>query len=63
MMDKLVENPGGLHARITSNIYVRPFTLKETKDYLQSQKMCLDDYQVLQLYMIFGGIGEFIGEY
>ena len=56
MMDKLVENPGGLHARITSNIYVRPFTLKETKDYLQSQKMCLDDYQVLQLYMIFGGI-------
>ena len=28
MMDKLVKNPGGLHARITNNIYVRPFTLR-----------------------------------
>lgn len=56
MMDKLVENPGGLHARITSNIYVRPFTLKETKEYLISQGMPLDEYQILQLYMILGGI-------
>lgn len=56
MMDKLVENPGGLHARITSNIYVRPFTLKETREYLTSQGMVLDDYQIIQLYMIFGGI-------
>ena len=56
MMDKLVENPGGLHARITCNIYVRPFTLKETKEYLKSQGMALDDYQILQLYMILGGI-------
>jgi len=56
MMDKLVENPGGLHARITCNIYVRPFSLKETRDYLTSQGMALDDYQILQLYMILGGI-------
>ncbi len=56
MMDKLVENPGGLHARITCNIYVRPFTLKETKEYLLSQGMILDDYQILQLYMILGGV-------
>lgn len=56
MMDKLVENPGGLHARITSNIYVRPFTLKETKEYLLSRGIELDDYQLTQLYMIFGGI-------
>ena len=56
MMDKLVENPGGLHARITCNIYVRPFTLKETKKYLEYQGMLLDEYQILQLYMIIGGI-------
>ena len=56
MMDKLVENPGGLHARITCNIYVRPFTLRETKEYLLSRGIEMDDYQVTQLYMIFGGI-------
>lgn len=56
MMDKLVENPGGLHARITNNIYVRPFTLKETEAYLRSRKIGWDRYQILQLYMAIGGI-------
>ena len=56
MMDKLVDNPGGLHARITSNIYVRPFTLKQTREYLYSRKILWDTYQILQLYMIMGGV-------
>lgn len=56
MMDKLVENPGGLHARITCNIYVRPFTLGETRKYLHSRGMRWDNYQILQLYMIIGGV-------
>lgn len=56
MMDKLVENPGGLHARITNNIYVRPFTLKETEEYLRSRRIGWDRYQILKLYMILGGI-------
>lgn len=56
MMDKLVENPGGLHARITNNIYVRPFTLHETEEYLQSRRIKWDRYQILQLYMVMGGI-------
>ena len=34
MVDNLIENQGGLHARITSSIYVRPFTLHETEVYL-----------------------------
>jgi len=56
MMDKLVDNPGGLHGRITNNIYVRPFTLYETKLYLESIGLFWDEYHVLQLYMILGGI-------
>ena len=56
MMDKLVENTGGLHARITNNIYIRPFTLKETEEYLLSRKIRWSRYQILQLYMIMGGI-------
>ncbi len=56
MMDKLVENPGGLHARITNNIYVRPFTLKETEEYLRSRNIGWNRYQILKLYMILGGI-------
>ena len=56
MMDKLVENQGGLHGRITNNIYVRPFTLHETEQYMQSLGAAWDRYQLLQTYMIIGGI-------
>ena len=56
MVDKLVENQGGLHARITNNIYVRPFTLHEVEAYLQSRGASWDRYQILQAYMVMGGI-------
>ena len=56
MMDKLVENQGGLHGRITSNIYVRPFTLHEVETYIKSRGGSWDRYQMLQAYMIIGGI-------
>ena len=60
MMDKLVDNPGGLHARITNNIYVRPFSLYETKLYLYSRGMRWSHYQILQLYMVLGGIPYYL---
>ena len=56
MMDKLVENQGGLHGRITNNIYVRPFTLHEVETYIKSRGGSWDRYQMLQAYMIIGGI-------
>ena len=56
MVDKLIENQGGLHARITSSIYLRPFNLRETEQYLLSKHCKWDRYQILQCYMILGGI-------
>lgn len=56
MMDNLVENQGGLHGRITNNIYVRPFSLHEVETYIKSRGGSWDRYQILQAYMIIGGI-------
>ena len=56
MVDKIVENHGGLHGRVTNNIYVRPFTLNETEQYLHSRNINWDRYQILQAYMTIGGI-------
>ena len=56
MVDKLVDNQGGLHARITANIYLRPFTLLETEQYLRQSGCRWDRYQILQCYMLFGGV-------
>lgn len=56
MKEKLEENQGGLHNRITHRIYLRPFYLNECRSYLKEHGFEWDDYQILQCYMIFGGV-------
>lgn len=52
MADKLIDNQGGLHNRITQKIYLRPFTLGEVESYLEAAGCSWDRYQILQCYMI-----------
>lgn len=56
MADKIVGNKGGLHARITCNLRLSPFTLSETEEYLRLQNCQWDRYQIMQCYMLMGGI-------
>ena len=56
MVDHLIENQGGLHGRITSRIYLRPFCLGETEQFLLSKGCNWDRYQIAQCYMCFGGV-------
>lgn len=56
MTNKLINNKGGLHNRLTKRIKLLPFTLFECEKYLQSRNIALDRYQIIQLYMAFGGI-------
>jgi len=60
MIQKVVNNKGGLHNRITHKIRLLPFTLKETGEYLKYNKVNLDRYQVVQLYMALGGIPQYL---
>jgi AAA+ ATPase superfamily predicted ATPase len=60
MIQKVVNNRGGLHNRITRRIRLLPFTLNETENYLRSRKVVLDRYQILQLYMVVGGIPHYL---
>lgn len=56
MLNKLINNRGGLHNRITGRIKLSPFSLKETEKFLTSRKAIYNRYQTLQLYMALGGI-------
>jgi len=56
MRDKLVGNKGGLHARVTCQLHLAPFTLRETEKYLENRGMFWDRYQILQSYMLLGGV-------
>lgn len=56
MRDKLIGNKGGLHARITCPLHLSPFTLRETELYLKYLGIPWDRYQILQSYMVLGGV-------
>ncbi|MBS1664932.1 MAG: ATP-binding protein [Bacteroidetes bacterium] len=60
MIDKIINNRGGLHNRVTQTIRLLPFTLAETQQYLQSKGVILDQYSQLQLYMAMGGIPHYL---
>lgn len=60
MKEKLEDNQGGLHNRITHRIYLRPFYLHECKAYLEEHGFEWDDYQILQCYMLFGGVPYYL---
>ena len=60
MIQKVVNHTGGLHNRITQNIYLKPFTLSETEAFLQHKNISLNRYQIVQLYMAIGGIPHYL---
>lgn len=56
MIDKVVNSKGGLHNRLTGQIYLKPFTLGECREYLDSKNIKFSLHQILQCYMILGGV-------
>ena len=56
MVNKLIRNKGGLHNRITEQIYLRPFRLSECEEYLHHCGCHWDRYTILQCYMAMGGV-------
>lgn len=60
MKEKIEDNQGGLHNRITHKIYLRPFNLHECREYLQNHGFEWDDYTIMQMYMIFGGVPYYL---
>lgn len=56
MVNKLIKNPGGLHNRITEQIYLRPFRLGECEEYIHNNGCLWDKYTILQCYMAMGGV-------
>ncbi len=62
MTDNVINDTGGLHNRVTKKIYVQPFTLAETEKYFKSRKLKYNRYEIVQLYMAFGGVPFYLRE-
>lgn len=61
MSDKLINNHGGLYDRITYEIKLEPFTLKECEEYFQEKNIKFSRYDIVSAYMACGGIPYYLG--
>lgn len=62
MIQKVVNDTGGLYNRITRRIHLTEFDISETRAFLQSRGITFDNYQLAQLYMAMGGIPHYLKE-
>ncbi|MDP3705038.1 MAG: ATP-binding protein [Legionellaceae bacterium] len=61
MIKKIISNKGGLHNRLTQPpVNLMPFTLKQTKQYLDAIGVHLEQKQVIDLYMALGGVAYYL---
>jgi uncharacterized protein len=60
MLNELIRNKGGLYNRVTQRIKIEPFSLHETELFLEAKDIHLDRYQILNLYMVMGGVPYYL---
>ena len=61
MLDKIIGDKGGLYGRSSRSIYIAPFNLSEVEHFLRLRKgIVWNRYQILELYMILGGIPYYL---
>lgn len=60
IIKNIINNKGGLHNRMTHQIHLEPLNLTETKLFLLQQGVKLNHSQLLQIYMVTGGIPYYL---
>lgn len=60
MLNNLINAKGGLYNRLTRSILLEPFTLSETKEFLEKKGHKLSHKQILDVYMVMGGIPYYL---
>ncbi len=60
MVDNIENNKGGLFNRQTCKIYIEPFFLYETEQYLKMKGIEWSRYEIVQCYMVMGGIPYYL---
>ena len=62
MVNQIIRNKGGLHNRISQKIPLKPFNLNETEQFLKSKNIRLTHYDIVQLYMVIGGVPFYLNK-
>ncbi|MBQ3658055.1 MAG: ATP-binding protein [Bacteroidales bacterium] len=60
IIDNLINNKGGLYGRLTLSMKLYPFTLGECEEFFVSRGIKMSRYNIVQAYMILGGIPYYL---
>ena len=60
IQNNLINNHRGLYGRVTYEIKLLAFNLKESEEYLKSNGIVLSRYDIATSYMILGGIPYYL---
>jgi len=60
IVDNIVNSQGGLYNRLTAQMKLLPFTLKETESFFKSRSITLSRYDIVQSHMVLGGIPYYL---
>ena len=60
LTNKIFNNKGGLYNRVTRQMEIMPFNLSECESYFTSKNIALERYQIVESYMILGGIPYYL---
>ncbi len=56
IVEKVIDDYGGLHNRLTRQVYLRPFTLHECEEMARAKGIVFNRRQILECYMVMGGV-------
>jgi uncharacterized protein len=62
IVNKVYNDTGGFHNRVTKRIWLEPFKLSETEAFLRSKHIQLSRYEIALIYMAFGGVPFYLYE-
>ena len=60
VLNNLSRSRGGLYGRLTHEIKLKPFTLKECEDYFTNEGIEMSRYDIVQSHMVLGGIPYYL---
>ncbi len=56
IINNIIHSKGGLYNRVTCQLFLEPFTLTECEKYCTYKKLSLSRKQIIEVYMVIGGI-------
>lgn len=60
MIRNIINAKGGLYNRLTNIIHLKPFSLSETKKFLEFNNISMEDHGLIELYLALGGIPHYL---